>query len=432
VLADGAYFISISGVTTDGDTFASENCSQVQVTHSFAECTEDTGMSVVVAGKNVTAYIPAVNRYVGGDLTGINVIPIEGDGADAVIPTPTPIISCASNPATGQTVCVSWNTPDVYEITGTTITNTVQTAGQRNVGVVMNALTNMAVISTTSPDLLYNSAQSMQMLDLSSNTLTPAFSPVNPLSQLALDPSRNIILSGSSLTLSLFDTSSTGTPTQYGNTLPMLPIPFDPRFFAASAVDCSTGIAFAAVKDPSVVGQLYIGDLTQATFTPPSGSSPAGTWIAPQQLLGVSLDIVHAGGPNISIAAGTSHLGFLSAAFAYYPFGRPFGFTAIRLPSTSGSGIPSLVDYATADWPVTFEADQLTTYTSPNDGRVYGIVANQGFYLGEKGFYPLASVAVVDLQLLLDAPRTPGTHAVDPTYDLQANGAVRYITVPSP
>jgi hypothetical protein len=35
----------------------------------------------------------------------------------------------------------------------------------------------------------------------------------------------------------------------------------------------------------------------------------------------------------------------------------------------------------------------------------------------------------VDLQKVLDAPRTPGTHFVDPTYNLLTNGVVRYVSV---
>lgn len=247
-----------------------------------AACTEDTGMSVVTAGKNVTAYIPNM-EYGPPGFTGINAVSIEGGGSSAVIPTPVPMASCASNPVTNQTVCVSFTTPDVYEITGTTITSTLQTANASNLGVVMNALTNMAVITTTARDVY----PSMQMLDLSSNTLAPAFAPVNPLSQqqqLAIDPTRNLILSTSLRTFTLFNTSSTGTLTEYGNTLAMEGF-FDPRSYHGNpAVDCSTGIAVATVGDPSVANVIHIADLTQATFTQPSDGAAAGTWTAPQQL----------------------------------------------------------------------------------------------------------------------------------------------------
>ncbi len=423
-LADGTFFVSVSGATTDGDTFASSNCSQVQVTHSFAECPTGAGMSVVVSGKNVTAYFPNIPNAVEMYPTGINVIPIEGDGSSAVIPTPTPVIGCASNPTTGETVCVSAYTPDVYEITGTTITYTLQTSNPGNLGVAINPLTNMAVISTTSMITFSYGVQSIQLLDLSSNTFLPATAAADLIATPTVDPSRDLILSTYLRTFTLFDTSSSGALTEYGNTFAMEP-PFAPRSFNGNPViDCSTGIALAAIGNGVAANQLYIGDLTQATFTPPSGGSAAGIWIAPQQVLDLPVDIIHATGPYLSIAPGTSHLGLISAGWNDYPFQVPFGLAAIQLPSTSGSGIPTLVDYATSDWPSGFPPGPVTTYTSPNDGRIYGITANQ--LLGFLIYVPTPPIAVVDLQLLLDAPRTPGTHIVDPTYDLVAHGVIRF------
>jgi len=41
---------------------------------------------------------------------------------------------------------------------------------------------------------------------------------------------------------------------------------------------------------------------------------------------------------------------------------------------------------------------------------------------------PSTYLAVIDLQALLSAPRTVGTHTVDPSYDLLAHGVVRYVS----
>jgi hypothetical protein len=105
--------------------------------------------------------------------------------------------------------------------------------------------------------------------------------------------------------------------------------------------------------------------------------------------------------------------------------GNQFG--VLQLPSTSGTGTPAFVDYAAATLPNTpdsnafsegFEPHQVTSYTSPNTGKPYGLLVGA----------PPNYVAVIDLQALLSAPRTAGTHTVDPSYDLIAHGVVRYVS----
>ena len=74
----------------------------------------------------------------------------------------------------------------------------------------------------------------------------------------------------------------------------------------------------------------------------------------------------------------------------------------------------------------------MTAYVSPNTRRAYGVVVGDG---DEAIFFPCSAgmqrsrMAVVDLQLALSAPRTPGTHTVDPNFDLIKNGVVRFVAV---
>ena len=105
--------------------------------------------------------------------------------------------------------------------------------------------------------------------------------------------------------------------------------------------------------------------------------------------------------------------------------GNEFG--VLQLPPASGTGTPNFIDYVAASLPNTpdghgwTQADdphQVTSYTSPNSGKPYGLLAGA----------PPNYVAVIDMQALLSAPRTAGTHTVDPSYDLVANGVVRYVS----
>lgn len=66
-----------------------------------------------------------------------------------------------------------------------------------------------------------------------------------------------------------------------------------------------------------------------------------------------------------------------------------------------------------------YDPHTITAYTSPNDGRAYAVVAD--WISG----YP-TYLAVIDLQKLLAAPRSDA-HDVSSTYDLIANGVVRYV-----
>ncbi|MHB1957838.1 MAG: PEP-CTERM sorting domain-containing protein [Acidobacteriaceae bacterium] len=429
LLATGTYYVSLDGATSTGNAFASGNCSEVTVTHTttaLAACLPSSSLAVL-SGKNVTAYVP--NSYWNGGNTGVFVVPIEGARSPATISTANPVNSCSSNSQTGQTICVANNT-DVYEITGAALTRTLSSSSNgsasftggycENCGVAINALNNTAVIGmglSPSP-----SGSGLQILDLANNTFSAPFPAQDEISEnMSVDPNRGLILSpGEDSIYDLFKlTPGTGAITEYANTI-------GGGDLDSAAEDCTTGIALSTDE---FTDQLYITDLTQATFTPPAvgSGSTAGTWTAPGQFVtfpefyGFS-----AGTSGISVAAGTTHLGIVTGEFG------GVGFGVFQLPATSGTGTPAFVDYVAAAMPNTpdgnaFAAGRdphtITAYTSPNNGRAYGLMAD--WYTGSPSY-----IGVVDLQKLLSAPRTPGTHTVDPSYDLIANGVVRYVAVP--
>lgn len=431
LLATGTYYVSLSGTTSTGFAFTSGNCSEVTVTHTtaaLAACLPSSSLAVLT-GKNVTAYVP--NGAWSKGSTGVFVVSIEGAGAPATISTANPVNSCSSNSQTGQTICVANNT-DVYEITGTTLTKTLSSSSTgysagftggicENCGVAINALNNTAVIGISlSPS---PSASGLQILDLANNTLAAPFPAQNEISEnMSVDPNRGIILSPDESSIyDLFKLApGTGAITEYANALP------GGGDLDSAAEDCTTGIALSTSE---FTDKLYITDLTQATFTPPSGGSSAGTWTAPGQFVTFpEFAGFSAGTSGISVAAGTTHLGIVTGEFG----GASFG--VFQLPATSGAGTgtPAFVDYAEAVMPNTpdgngfaagYDPHTITAYTSPNNGRAYGLIAD--WALGTPSY-----VGVIDLQKLLSAPRTVSPHTVDASYDLIANGVVRYVAVP--
>jgi hypothetical protein len=161
--------------------------------------------------------------------------------------------------------------------------------------------------------------------------------------------------------------------------------------------------------------------LSQATFTP---GSPAGTWTAPGQILTFpDFSGFSQGTDGISVPQG-SHLAIITGEDG----GNQFG--VLQLPATSGTGTPTVADFVAATLPNTpdghlfeqgTEPHTIGSYTSPNDGKVYGLMSN-GFNV------PPTYLAVIDLQALLTAPRMTGTHTIDPNFNLLAHGVVRYVS----
>lgn len=419
-LDTGNFYISVS----DG-TYASTNCAEISVTHTsstLAACLPSSSLAVLT-GKNVDAYVPKGAWDYG--TTGISLVPIEGTDTPVAIPTSGIINSCSSNSATGESVCVD-NGTNVYLLKGSSIINTLTSGANnyayfsggscKNCGVAIDALTNMAVIaggfSNSNP-----SGQGLQLLNLANNTFSDPFYSQNDVSEnVSVDPNRNLILSpDEGDNYDLYKINTDGSLTEYANYQPV------GGEFDSAAEDCTTGIALSTQE---FTNNLFITDLTQATFTPPSGGG-AGSWSAPSQSVYLNTYWLSAGTSGISVAAGTTHLGITMGEFG------GSSFVAFRLPATSGSGTPNLVDYVGAFMPNTpdgnsfnagYDPHTITAYTSPNDGKAYGLVVD--WIYG----YP-TYVGVVDLQALLNAPRS-SSNTVDSGYDLLANGIVRYIPVP--
>ena len=420
-LASGTYFVAMTDSTLGDVIFGSNDCSQINVTHTSATLsacvpTSSLGINAPVNPGPVTAIVPR-GAWSGGT-TGIRVVTLEGVGPTASIATGSTVNSCAANPATGQSVCVA-NDSNVYllnasgALTNTLVSGSNTTTGFsggscRNCGVAINALTNQAVIAmgfTPSPS---NSA--MQVLDLNTNTFSPPKAQAREVSEdISIDPTRGYILSPNEnnvYNIVQFNSTTGVLGGEFG-----MPTSVAGEFDSA-AEDCSTGIALAAQEFSS---NVFITDLTQATFV----AGTPGSWTAPSQSVLLAGTSFSAGTSGITVAPGSSHLAIVTGEFG------GSSFAVLQLPSTSGTGTPNFVDYAFVSGICTVNAGldphTISAYTSPNDGKAYGVMASGG--------PPPDKLAILDMAAVLAAPRTAGTHTV-------AGGAictgplVRFVPVP--
>jgi hypothetical protein len=365
-------------------------------------CQPSSSLSVLVSGSNVVAYVPKGSWSV--PVSGVSAVNVEGSSVtNTPIPTGTDVInSAASNPITGQTVATA-NNNHVYVLKGTGLDpsvspNPLTDAGTGEIffsggvatttGVTMDAIHNRAVLG-----LSVAGSPGFQFLDLGSSTFEPPFaSPSGKISEdPLLDPIRNLLLSATEANnYEIVNVASSTSPQFFENGSIASGGELD-----SAGEDCATGIALAPAEFSSP-SNVFIADLTQATFT---AGSPAGTWTAPSQVQTLSESTLSAGASGISVAQGT-HTGLVTGEFG----GESL--TAIKLPTTSGSGTPAISDWVTCSigsFSNGFDPHTVTAYQSPSGGDAIGLLANGG----------ASELARVDLTKMLDpttVPRTAGGH----------------------
>jgi hypothetical protein len=421
-LATGTYFVSVSGTNTTATTFTSMNCSQVNVTAvttTLSACVPTSSLAVTV-GSNVIAYVP--KGWWGGSLTGISQVALEGSATPMVFPTGGVVNSCASNSVTTEVVCTE-NSTAVDLINGTTLT-TIHSGSNaqasfsggdcNNCGVAINPSDNTAIIAM---GITGGSGEGVQVLNLSNNTFNTAFPMQHQVSEdISIDSGRNLLLSpGEGGNYTLLKIGAGDTFTEYGMQIG--------GTLDSAAEDCTTGIALSADEFSD---DIFITDLTQAVFTP---GSPSGTWTAPGQFINLNDGGYSAGTSGITSAPGTNHLAVVTGEFG------GSSYAALKLPSTSGSGTPTLADYAyvsampnTPDsnsFSAGFDPHTITAYTSPNTGKSYAVFVDWEFDSSIFEDTP-KYLGIVDLACVLSQPRTSGSHNVIGN----ASTCTRYIALP--
>ena len=425
-LAVGTYYVWITG---NAPAYTSANCSEMKVIPSvttLSSCVPGASMSVLfgptdgTVKNTVTAYVPNnAWDYTYGNT--VDVVPLEGAATTpSMVSTGLTVNSCSSNSNTLQTVCVD-NNQGVYVIKGSSLLASFSSgantyadfSGGRcmNCGVAMDAVNNIAYINEGYSDGIH-SGSAIEGFKLNTLSFTGPFGLYNYVSEdIQIDPGRNLLLTPNENNIfSVVNTS--GSPWQeYGQYV-------GPGEIDSAGEDCTTGIA---VSPYEFTGSLFISDLSQATYV----NGLPGSISAPYQIVNFpEFNFTNAGASGIAVAPG-SHLAVVADEFG----GNDFG--VVTLPSVSGpgTGIPNFGDYAAAHLPATpdgyqfsqgYDPHTVTAYVSPNTGRVYGLIAD--WAIGAPSW-----IAVIDMQALLSAPRTLGTHSVDPTYDLVAHGVVRYV-----
>ncbi len=379
-------------------------------------CAPANSLTTLVTGTTVAAYVPkgSWSEFAPAN-TGVKLVGLEGSVTATTIPTVNPVNSCAGNSATGTVVCTS-NLTDVYVIHGSTVTTTLTDGASttqqvfsggscRTCGIAIDAVHNRAAIT-----MGLASGGGFQLLDLATNTFgtpIPAGTGILTSEDILIDPGRNLILSPNER--NIYQTVNVaGTPAVFNMATTGSLGEMD-----SAAEDCSTGIALSSVEE---TGQLFLTNLTQATFS-------GGTWTAPSQFQTLPEFASFANGTDgIAVDSGT-HLGVVTGEFG------GSGFGAIQLPAATVTGVPSVTDWAAANvpadpngaaWQMGLDPHTVTVYRSPTSGKAFGVFVN-----GARTF-----LAVVDLQALVAAPRTAGTHNVQPAFNLVTNNVVRFVTLP--
>ena len=420
----------------------------------------------VTAG-GVTAYIPDGDYET--DIPNIEVVPITGSGpARATITTTTPVNSCAANESTGTVVCTD-NLNGVYVINGNTLSQTLMSSGVNQeffsggfcttCGVVVDSARNHAIISIannaspaptgtgTTPTPTGTSSRptptatpspagpgAYQVLDLSNNSFG---APINTAddNQIAesfgLDTGSNLILSADEEgNFDLIDITNPSSPIAYAFVGAPTGIEFD-----SSAVDV-TGITIAGSEFD---GQLFLADLSQATFSP---NATPPNWNAPNQLqtlpeFAPAFGYFGSGITGLAIAIGTNDA-FLEDEFGTAGAGAGIG--VIKLPSTGGSGTPAATDWVVAHLPTTPDNNSWNMPLDPHGltaARANLVISNNAVGLGNapKGIGFLINdertyLAVVDLDALLAAPRAAAdANQLDPNYQPLQQNLITYIPV---
>jgi hypothetical protein len=377
-------------------------------------CMTGSSLSAIVDNVNkvVTAYVP--NGSWGEPATGISVFAVEGSGSDTTIATGSDVINtCAGNSLTGEVVCTS-NGTNVYLINGTatkTVTSGANASEHFSGGdcqtcnVAVDPIHNTAYMSIGIANGSSTAAE-IQPLNLSTGAVLSAF----PLGQqrssedLVVDAVRGFVLSPNE---GPFNPATVPGDYQLVDTTNGSVFDFNPGLstyttgglFDAAAEDCSTGIALASMEFSN---QLFLVDLSQATFSGTTWSAPFTFQTAPEIAFGTASSPT--GGP-IAVAP-NSHLGVTASEFG----GNGIG--VFQLPSKSGTGgsAPQLLNYVAATMPSdpngnTWQNGQdphnLTAYTSPNNGKQYAIVEEDASQNGTRTF-----LAIVDMQAMLSLPTT--------------------------
>ena len=424
------------------------------------------GKAVTPPGCNITAYIPDGDYC--NENQNLEVVPIIGSTPRKTMPIAL-LTACAANQNTETVVCTD-NFDGIYQINinGDVVTSTTSAAVNQEVfsecrcttcGLVVDSKHNRAIVSiandmTPTPvaTAALPGAGAFQILDLASNKLSAPISGVGShqiAESFGLDNTSNLILSANeSGFFDLIDITNPALPLAYSLTgAPLMPETTlrapatGAQVTTSSEFDtAATDLTGIAIAGGETSGNLFIADLSRATFSP--GANPP-TWSAPNQIQNLpefepGFGYFSRGLTAIAIALGSNDA-FLEDEFGIAGTGAGIG--AIKLPTSGGTGTPAVSDWVVAHMPTTpdnaswnmpGEPHGLTAVNAnlmitdngvmmSNAPRPFGFVINrERTYLG-----------LVDLEALLTTARraASNTHQLDPNFQPLQQNLIAYIAV---
>ncbi len=409
--------------------------------------TTSGGMATINTGDTVIGFIP-----VG---TGVIIIPLSGKGsqqtqsislkpqAQTKLTLSFTVDSCTADGADLKVVCVGYDTSKIaiidvsqYIASGATPTVTEVNPGNTvygsfsgddciNCGVLADQGDHRFIVSAGDGYRVFDYTGKLLKSYLSNSTMSLA------TENFSFDPVKNRIISPEYETpnnylwvISLDNDKAyrwtkrmVDTTEDSANGLTGLPA-YTTITADAASIDFNTGILTIGHEwEPMIIAI----NLNAATF-----NDSAGTFDAPYSI--VPLSNVYSPGYELTTGMAiepSSHLLFLEEEF-----GDAMGL--VVLPSSSGSGAPSITEYTTAQipdpssvctnvygWYNVGDPHGLALFTGVVDGKPKGLLINDD----------KSCLAIVDLDGFRKAPKQSGTNQVDPTYNLVTNGVVQFISL---
>ena len=376
----------------------------------FADRTSANAPGVAISGTNVTALVPFGSDDI--SLVGAASVPIES--ASGALPAPVSlntdrVNSCAQFASTGAAIC-SGQPGTVDFLASDATSSTVVSDGLSTPGIVNEdgscAGCGIAVDDFLGTGILASSGGYQLLNPSNASVAAPIAGNGEPVAvDFGYDPIGHRILSANyELTDNVFTPS---TPPHFEifnlfrSSNEIFELLNDSAFFTppgrtctgsgtsnrdilpdTTAIDTSTNIAYVTFHSPAQcftkpIEDVALFDLSQATFTT---TGAVGGWTTPGKQIQTLTSLSFGGITAMSVVSG-AHLAIISGQFSSSLVG------ALKLPATSGSGKPAIADWVQAHMPndpsgnpwLDWHAPSgLGSYTSPNNGKAYGVMMNFG------------------------------------------------------
>lgn len=389
------------------------------------------GLATLATKDDVIAFMPvgtnvlAVSLKKGSQVASVGSVLAQAVSVQAIALTFS-VDSCAADATALKVVCVGYNTSQIavlsVTISGSNITVTAAEYDLQNTTYANfsgGSCLNCGVLTDPGDNrFIVSSGDGYRVVDYTGTILASYLNATGRdlwTENFAFDPTRNLIISpeyGTSNQYLWVINIDTGKIYRWNLSMTDSQIPNAPTSLTADAatVDFNTGVI--AISDESQKFLLLI-NLAKATF-----DSASGTFSAPAAYVDISGVATRLPG---MAAEPTKHLVFLEEEFGT-------GIGAARLPSSTPSGAPSLGDYVGATMPAPNATGCNSFWSNVGDPHGLALFADlvNGRPMGLLIDDSKSCLAIIDLEKLLNAPRASGTNTVDPTYDLIANGVVKF------